>query len=57
MGALDGKVAVITGAGRGLGRAFAIGFAQEGARVVLVGRRLGPASDPETLAHTEGLIR
>jgi NAD(P)-dependent dehydrogenase (short-subunit alcohol dehydrogenase family) len=33
-GALDGRVAVVTGAGGGLGRAFALGFAAAGARVV-----------------------
>src|SRR3990170_7739511 len=35
MGALDGKVAIITGAGRGIGRGMALLFAQEGARVVV----------------------
>jgi NAD(P)-dependent dehydrogenase (short-subunit alcohol dehydrogenase family) len=35
MGALDGKVAVITGAGSGIGRAAARRFVAEGARVVL----------------------
>jgi NAD(P)-dependent dehydrogenase (short-subunit alcohol dehydrogenase family) len=38
-GQLDGKVAVITGAGTGLGAATATLFAREGAAVTLVGRR------------------
>ena len=35
MGALDGRIAIITGAGRGLGREHALLFAQEGANVVV----------------------
>jgi NAD(P)-dependent dehydrogenase (short-subunit alcohol dehydrogenase family) len=35
VGALDGRVAIITGAGRGLGREHALLFAAEGARVVV----------------------
>jgi NAD(P)-dependent dehydrogenase (short-subunit alcohol dehydrogenase family) len=35
MGALDGRIAIITGAGRGLGREHALLFASEGARVVV----------------------
>ena len=34
MGRLDGKVAIVTGAGGGIGRAMVIRFAQEGAQVV-----------------------
>lgn len=40
MGLLEGKVAVITGAGTGMGRSTAALLSAEGANVVLVGRRL-----------------
>src|SRR5256886_16018783 len=35
MGALDGRVAIVTGAGRGLGREHALLFAEQGAKVVV----------------------
>ena len=35
MGRLDGKAAIVTGSGRGLGRAFALAMAKEGASVVV----------------------
>lgn len=43
MGALEGRVAIITGAGRGLGREHALLFAAEGAKVVV--NDLGGAND------------
>jgi NAD(P)-dependent dehydrogenase (short-subunit alcohol dehydrogenase family) len=43
MGSLDGRVAIITGAGRGLGREHALLFAVEGAKVVV--NDLGGAND------------
>lgn len=51
MGVLEGRVAVITGAGRGIGREHALLFAREGASVVvndLGGSNAGEGSDTTT---------
>lgn len=55
MGRLDGKVAIVTGATSGIGRATAVRLAREGASVVAAGRRqeLGDELVAELLA--EGL--
>ena len=55
MGALDGRVAIITGAGRGLGREHALLFASEGAKVVvndLGGDMRGEGGDPSPAQQT-----
>jgi NAD(P)-dependent dehydrogenase (short-subunit alcohol dehydrogenase family) len=47
---LKGKIAIVTGAGTGIGQAIAILFAHEGARVSICGRT------PATLAETAHYI-
>lgn len=55
MGILDGRTAVISGAGTGLGKAAAISFAQEGAHVVLLGRRQIKLDETAAIIEHEGI--
>jgi NAD(P)-dependent dehydrogenase (short-subunit alcohol dehydrogenase family) len=51
---MRGKVAIVTGASRGIGKAIAVGLAKEGARVVVSARSLEPPSEklPGTIGET-----
>ncbi|MBF6547139.1 SDR family NAD(P)-dependent oxidoreductase [Nocardia brasiliensis] len=51
MGTLDGKVAIVSGSGRGIGREIALKLAREGARVVV--NDLDPEPAKQTLAAIE----
>jgi NADP-dependent 3-hydroxy acid dehydrogenase YdfG len=42
---LDGQIAIITGAGTGIGKATALRFAEAGAQLVLAGRRTAPLEE------------
>lgn len=51
---LDGKVAVVTGASKGLGKAMALALGEAGASVALVARTAGPLTDAEAAVRQRG---
>jgi NAD(P)-dependent dehydrogenase (short-subunit alcohol dehydrogenase family) len=51
---LEGKVAIVTGAGQGIGEAIAVGYAREGAKVVITGRTLSKVEEVAAKIAAEG---
>jgi len=54
MGRVQDKVAIVTGGGTGIGRAIAVAFAREGARVMVCGRRLPPLEETVRIIANAG---
>ncbi|CAA9247704.1 MAG: 3-oxoacyl-[acyl-carrier protein] reductase [uncultured Chloroflexi bacterium] len=53
---LTGRVAIVTGAGSGIGRAIALGFVKEGARVVAADVNLAAAQETATQSSVSGYV-
>ena len=56
MGQVQDKVAILTGAGDGIGRSMAVLFDQEGAKLVLAGRRREALEETAQLLRSEHIV-
>jgi 3-oxoacyl-[acyl-carrier protein] reductase len=54
MGLLDGQVAIVTGAGQGLGKTISLEFAREGAHVALLERNADTVEETRTEIEAQG---
>ena len=54
MGTLEGKVALVSGSGRGIGQEIALKLAREGANVVVNDLDAGPAEETVSLIRKAG---
>jgi dehydrogenase/reductase SDR family member 1 len=57
MASLEGKIAVVTGASRGIGRGTAMALAEQGATVYVTGRTMGSAADGNDALTVDGTAR
>jgi NAD(P)-dependent dehydrogenase (short-subunit alcohol dehydrogenase family) len=53
-GRLDGRIALITGASRGIGAAVAMRFAEEGAHLILTARTVGGLEEIDDIMQQQG---